>query len=134
MEIYFCRTISTHTCGASLLIYSRNLSCNSPPTEFTELCKGRKGLPKPPKPLFLSSHGSEISNSSSYILKNPNYEFRTIWISNLIQIYLLLLTSVLVFNEGNCSVQFGREPRKTGFGFSVHLNTRRSRNLILPVN
>lgn len=58
-------------CGESLLIYSGHLSCNSPPTEFTELLKWRKGLPKPLQSLLLSSHGSELFHVSSYVLEKP---------------------------------------------------------------
>lgn len=126
------------TCGASLLIYSGHLSCNSPPTDrvyFTwELLKWKKGLPKPLHPLLLSSHRSELLSASSYVLEKPKG-----WVQDHLDFKfdsdLSPFTDICFnFNEANCTVQFGREPRKTGFWFSVHLNTRRSRNIILPAN
>lgn len=42
-----------------------------PQTEFTELLKWKKGLPKPLQPLLLLSHGSELFNASSYVLEKP---------------------------------------------------------------
>ena len=75
----------------------------------------------PLQPLLPSSHGFELFSASSYILEEmtPNHKLGTIWISNLIQTYLLLPTSVLIFNEANCTLvcDLKENQEKQGFDF-----------------
>lgn len=51
--------------------------------------------------------------------KNPNYKFKTIWMSNFTQIYLLLPASVLIFDDANCTLVCDLEENqeKQGFDF-----------------
>lgn len=89
--------------------------------EFTRLLKWKKGLAKPLQTLLQSFHALEVFRASSYVSeeKSPNHKLRTIWISEFFQTYLLLPTSVLIFDEANCTLACDLEENqeKQGFDF-----------------
>lgn len=136
VERYFSRTISPHTLWGIFadLQWAPQLQLTTHRQSLQSYSNEGRVFLSPYSPSYFHPMDLSCSMLPPMFWKSPDYEFTTIWISNLIQIYLLLPTSVLIFNEANCSVWFGREPRKTRFWFSVHLNTRQSRNIILPAN
>lgn len=81
------------------------------------------GVAKSLQPLLPSSHGSELFNAASHILeeKSPNYKLRSIWISDLLQSYTLLLTSVLIFSGVSCTLvcDLEKNQEKQGFDFQL---------------
>lgn len=72
---------------------------------------------------YIPSYSHPIDLSCSVLppmfWKSPKDEFRTIWISNLIQIYLLLLTSVLILMRQTVLCNLEENQEKQGFDFQL---------------